>query len=820
MSPMNPTSETDKSLALEMSSIGVSLYVCEGDEPVECLAHVARDAADFREQTVRFSRKAQPDWGYHPKIELWFAEDEVLLRNVKLSGRSANARRRSAIEQLSAMTPYNGDELSFDLGEPDTDGYTAIAAIPVKKAEDAMALARSIGMVPTSVTMSDDVDGFAMRPRLMPAVEATRSISRPLQAATFVALLALPLLMFSGNLGNIRENVPEFGGSFLAAVLPDAAHIPAKDGNDASAAIAAVVENDPIEGLFLAPATGFQAPAVDPAPRVGPNATDETAVLISPNAPGSTDSDAASIPPTQVNTSALVLPSEPVVTGAMPHPAAEFSLVRATAPQNLFAPIPSNDSIPGAKVTATAKERAIETGMVMHDLQAAFAFPDQIARPRARTTSRPVTVFRAVERSPRPAVRPQLTPETASIDFDDLAGFSQILARVEKAPLVPGRVPSIPPALIRPVSLSLTLQPDVVNSFLQLRERRRAEAITAAAARSDQPDARLPRPPLRDILPGPGGAGTYIQVHPPGTQNDMLITRTAPLAPVLLSTGPERHDIQVLVAALTSDLRDVIDQAEKKRLARTAEAERLAALNDGVGNALANLPPRRRLAAPEALPEQTVGTTAATTTDSAPVSASDDPAIDVAAAPATAISENADLEGAELEGAEAVAEAASVPMTLLASLQRATPRRPALARAALKANITLQENMAMLPLHRPGDLKNRAAAIRKKRSEVGAIVAAKQQPKAATASSRLNIPSSARVSRTATIRDGIDLGDISLIGIVGKSNARKALIRTPRGKIVRVSKGGSVDGWTVSAISADNVRIRKRSQNQTLRLPN
>jgi len=126
---------------------------------------------------------------------------------------------------------------------------------------------------------------------------------------------------------------------------------------------------------------------------------------------------------------------------------------------------------------------------------------------------------------------------------------------------------------------------------------------------------------------------------------------------------------------------------------------------------------------------------------------------------------------------------------------------------------------ALSPIHRPASLASRAAAIREKRASVAATVAARQQPTRTTPSEQLAIPSSARVAATATIEDGIDLGDISLIGIFGKSNARRALVRSARGQIVQVKRGGRISGWTVSAIGDDVVRLQKGSQNKTLRMP-
>jgi type IV pilus biogenesis protein PilP len=127
---------------------------------------------------------------------------------------------------------------------------------------------------------------------------------------------------------------------------------------------------------------------------------------------------------------------------------------------------------------------------------------------------------------------------------------------------------------------------------------------------------------------------------------------------------------------------------------------------------------------------------------------------------------------------------------------------------------------SLLPLSRPSGLATRAAEIIKERESVTAKVEAKQQPKAATPSAALNIPSNARVARVATLTDAIDLGDLALVGIFGKSSSRYAMLRTSQGKITKVQTGQKVSGWTVSAIAEDGVRIQKRSKTRVLRLPN
>ena len=124
------------------------------------------------------------------------------------------------------------------------------------------------------------------------------------------------------------------------------------------------------------------------------------------------------------------------------------------------------------------------------------------------------------------------------------------------------------------------------------------------------------------------------------------------------------------------------------------------------------------------------------------------------------------------------------------------------------------------PKARPKGLKAVAAKIRKERNSVDAIVAKTHAPKKTAPASSLRLPSNASVKKAATIRNGINQRKISLLGVTGTSSKRKALIRMPRGKIVTVRRGGRVDGWRVSAIGEQSVRLQKGNRSQVLRLPN
>ena len=97
---------------------------------------------------------------------------------------------------------------------------------------------------------------------------------------------------------------------------------------------------------------------------------------------------------------------------------------------------------------------------------------------------------------------------------------------------------------------------------------------------------------------------------------------------------------------------------------------------------------------------------------------------------------------------------------------------------------------------------------------MAAATTARVEPRSAP-----NIPTSASVARQATEDTSLRLSKLNLIGVYGTDNDRRALIRLPSGRFVKVQVGDRVDGGQVSAIGEDNLRYTKGGRNLRLSLP-
>lgn len=82
------------------------------------------------------------------------------------------------------------------------------------------------------------------------------------------------------------------------------------------------------------------------------------------------------------------------------------------------------------------------------------------------------------------------------------------------------------------------------------------------------------------------------------------------------------------------------------------------------------------------------------------------------------------------------------------------------------------------------------------------------------------IPSSANVAREATIQDGIRFQQINLVGVYGSAADRRALVRLPSGRFVKLQVGDRLDGGQVAQIGPDSLVYRKGSRNLSLQMPN
>lgn len=90
---------------------------------------------------------------------------------------------------------------------------------------------------------------------------------------------------------------------------------------------------------------------------------------------------------------------------------------------------------------------------------------------------------------------------------------------------------------------------------------------------------------------------------------------------------------------------------------------------------------------------------------------------------------------------------------------------------------------------------------------------------AANATARPTAPSAASVARSATQKNVLNLSKVSLIGIYGSSSSRRALVRLPSGRFVKVKVGDRLDGGRVTSMTTNRLTYQKGNRSLTLDTP-
>ncbi|MEM8571851.1 MAG: pilus assembly protein PilP [Pseudomonadota bacterium] len=91
-------------------------------------------------------------------------------------------------------------------------------------------------------------------------------------------------------------------------------------------------------------------------------------------------------------------------------------------------------------------------------------------------------------------------------------------------------------------------------------------------------------------------------------------------------------------------------------------------------------------------------------------------------------------------------------------------------------------------------------------------------PAAAVATAAAASATEAAPQRTTREITGFSARDLSLVGIFGKSEKRRALIRLPNGQVRRVHAGDRFEGGRILTVGADSVRFRARGRETVLRM--
>ncbi len=886
-------------IALELTEMGLSLFVCDGDDPVECIAHVDLDDPDFSKKLTDFRGAAEGKAGKGFSTQIWLPDEQVMFRSLKLDDEETDDPRQAASSALSASTPFQGDNLCFDLGDTNGAGYTPVAAIPKEKMDEAMAFAKKMRMNPRLITTSNVVSGFSSRPAFQPHIPQAARRGSPIRAAALAMMLATPIFLLSSELDGKLNKGSSIDNAYIASVEP----------TKTEAQTPSV-----IEPIMVAPeAATLESPAqlpdqstqtsllgMEPAPAVSDNLTapDMSIATSTIAKQQSMFTRTGQLLATTLEMPSAVLPREADQVARMSAPiedltveisdnatdvSAQFIVQQPNAPLGASEAIslsaddgfrdisthlpldmfrPGPDRLPSLDMLAVEYvQNVFDDDIEIRDLMAvdemsASAFSDQdqdpshvrvanfgenvlVRRPEVRTA--PKLVQPAF--MPRPEKRPlPLLPEQA-FDYNAITPIN-LASTGEDPPPITSRWNDTSPSLERPEGL-LFVSDDATKTLLErVHKRSLANAIARAEANQNGPLANLISPKVRDAAPLAGSNGAIAQFRIARLNGPEAI-EASPIKPVIVASRAAQTVPLPQIASLFV-AQPSLPEGVKPANQSVAVVRELVPYQPGVtvlpstqGTAIQFLEVAARPTLPRPPSRSSRTASVAITPDlvpepdqkPAPVETAENAALEPAVDPVEIIAQELTQtpQTTEPDLQEEIASAAALPELRLPRPPARPERKTDVAALIMQLDpvpVTTgpisKYAIASLyaPAKRPASLAAQAKKIIEQRNSVSFQVAKKQEPVAATPQKSLRIPTGARVGSAATIKDGIALGDISLIGIFGTKKTRRALVRLPQGRYVQVSRGDRLSGWTVSAVSEDAVRIQKGSKNKVLRLPN
>lgn len=539
--------------------------------------------------------------------------------------------------------------------------------------------------------------------------------------------------------------------------VPQVALAPTEAAAPAQPSVAAAVPAPAQPALAEAPAESDLAPALQP----GTEPVVEPAPILAPESAAAAPADAAADP------------------AAEPGPAADVTASLSTATE----PAPG----PGTEAAAQAGDA---------DLAVAYAATGIWSRapePPAGVGSEPLDamVTDAIDaRLPAPPQPP--SARGAAPDLPPVAQPAPPLASGVRLD-TRGLVAATPEGAVTPSGTVVYLgRPPVVPAGRPL-------SAAVAPAPADAPDAApgnaadAAAEPVAEDAPFalPGTPSTRPRPRPAGFVDAAIAT---PGPEVGL---PDTADIEAAVAAALG-----VGPAAAPPAADTAAP---AGADSGAGDAA--IPE----AAAEAAPDTAAPDTAPPVSDPALAGFRPRPRPAAAGAPAGLPGTDADV---------AVLDAAAAAAAAAAEAVAATPP------ASFPGSSDLAVATALVPRARPAGHAARAVAARpppvvaddpEAEADGEAETAAAAAAAAASApAGGPRIPTRASVAEQATLENAIRLNRVNLIGIYGSSSDRRALVRLPSGRYVKVQVGDRVDGGQVAAISDSELRYVKNGRNIVL----
>ncbi|WGI20602.1 hypothetical protein [Amylibacter sp. IMCC11727] len=871
--------DSKPNFALDLSNEGVAVWHRSSGGGWSTLGSVSLSDADFADQLAALRDSVAKGAGRARRAVIRIPRSEVLLSKVRVGVFEGEAAVRHAQKQIAELSPLDMADISFDLGEKGVSNMAPVGIVARQTLIEADAFARSNGFEPLYFTTQYAEREFNREPKFV--LDQAAPAAKPLWFVPWVAAASVGLA--AGYFGFAYFTTPDTELPIESAAVVEQSDEPVAEPVSVAEPVAEPIEQETPRvdttqlGLQdVAPALPtvaalIEAPAVTEYPemrvssiklgsnlttpevtRLRPATADQPTISVSSKQVKTNDLQIAEarrdLPNVAVNAEIVTLLQDAMTIGPMnaPEQAEPIQLASLTDPSERLDPALINQ-LPRGITTGTG---------VDDDTTKPAARP---VRPPSTITAEPGTLIPTVEGTPgpdyitifagRPAneprnrvdplppelelagFRPRLRPSDLNVPAELLAAAVEptedadpaaeptILDLADPA-LRPLRARLRPDTLVVPETetvIAADETPETVDetpsilaladpALRPLRARLRPAALSdrAAVVAEQNELAALGDPALRGLRARIRPADLNIPVAEitasveTETNDNAAQTDSTEIAALVASAieeaTPETPDTTDEIAAAIAQ--DTIVQAIQE------DTSVLALADPSLSGLRARVRPSSlRIITPEertsllALADPTLAGKRTRARPSNLRILQPDPEPEVEQPEEAAAEETPVIRGTK----QAVA-ISPMPKVRPARLARVVQR---VTREARRTNAAVQNDGGASGVSTSG----------------GATRGTARLPKSARGTVKSAPPTSATVARAATEKSRFKKSRMSLVGIFGAPNKRRALIRLPSGKYVKVQNGDKVGGWKVSAIGEGSLRIKKGSRDQVLRIP-
>ena len=860
--------------ALDLSNEGVALWHRSSGGGWTTLGSVPLAADDFSEQLAALRDGASKGTGRARRAVIRIPRSEVLLSKVRVGVFEGEAAVRHAHKQIAELSPYQMNEIAFDLGEKGFGNMAPVGIVARQTLIEAEAFARSNGFDPLYFTTQYAEKEFTREPRFYTG--AAKPAAKPLWYVPWVAAASVGLAL--GYFGYTYATAPSV--SQPASTSADQEQPNVEPVVQTVAAVAIDPTPEPEPQVVDTTQLGLQdvAPALPNVAVVlaAPPVTDYPEMLVSAIKLSSdaTDPTVARLRPAQANAPQISISSKQVKTSDLQIAEARRDLPNVSVNDEIVAIIQSDMTIatlnapeetaPILLAALTAPNVAIDPALLINlprtittdtGVNASTTKPAARAvRPPSTITAAPGTLIPTVEGTPGPdyitifAGRPSNPPRNR-IDpvplRELLAGFRP---RLRPATL------NVPADLVAAVEPEVVAEPTILDladpTLRALRARLRPETLAGRAAEITAAEqvAALGDPALRPfrarIRPAdfaPVVAEAVVEPAAPATELTSLV-ETAIAESVVENSAETTDEIAAAIAqdAVAQTIQDEAsslafsDPTLRPFRARTrpsglvSPAQLASLTTDGTETQTDAAPTLLALADPTLS-----GFRARTRPGNLRVITADEQSTLLSLADPTLAGKRTRVRPSNLRVLQPEPETSAPENSLIeeaiAKDLETAPETPEIRGTRLAVAVspkpkTRPSTLARVVQRVTREAKSTSASVKSDTSSGvstsgGSTRATAKLPKSAKGTVKSAPPSNSTVARAATEKSRFKKSRMNLVGIFGAPNKRRALIRLSSGRYVKVQNGDKVSGWKVSAIGESSIRIKKGSRDQVLRIP-